>query len=78
MPWREVQGDLQAWAQLAKRSACRASISESLKAVAQQLHEAEAKNKHLVELECDLERREDIFASQVRQELYDAGSALLC
>lgn len=46
---------------------CRASIAASLKAVTQQLHEAEAKNKHLIELESDLERREDIFESQVRQ-----------
>lgn len=46
---------------------CRATIAESLKAVTQQLHEAEAKNKHLIELESDLERREDIFESQVQQ-----------
>lgn len=48
---------------------CRASIAESLKAVTQQLHEAGAKKKHLIELESDLERREDIFESQVRQSL---------
>lgn len=47
----------------------RASIAESLKAATQQLHEAEAKNKHLIELEADLERREDIFDSQVRGQL---------
>lgn len=52
-------------------------MSDSLKVATQQLHEAEAKNKHLVELECDVERREDMFASQVRWDSSGAGSALL-
>ena len=43
----------------------RATIGESLKAVTQQLHEAEAQHKHLVELEADLQRREDMFERQV-------------
>lgn len=48
---------------------CRAIISESLKAVTQQLHEAESQNKHLIELETDLQRREDMFESQVTSQL---------
>lgn len=43
----------------------RATIGESLKAVTQQLHEAEAQHKHVVELEADLQRREDMFERQV-------------
>ena len=43
----------------------RATNGESLKAVTQQLHEAEAQHKHLVELEADLQRREDTFERQV-------------
>lgn len=43
----------------------RATIGESLTAVTQQLREAEAQNKHLVELEADLQRREDMFERQV-------------
>jgi len=43
----------------------RAMIGESLKAVTQQLHEAKAQHKHLVELEADLQRREDMFERQV-------------
>ncbi|KAA6418981.1 MAG: hypothetical protein FRX49_11084 [Trebouxia sp. A1-2] len=49
----------------------RATIGESLKAVTQQLHEAEAQHKHLVELEADLQRREDTFERQVRQQVQD-------
>jgi len=36
-----------------------------LTAVTQQLHEAEAQHKHVVELEADLQRREDMFERQV-------------
>ncbi len=43
----------------------RATIGESLKAVTQQLHDAEAQQKHVVELEADLQRREDMFERQV-------------
>ena len=43
----------------------RATIGESLKAVTQQLHEAEAQHQHVVELEADLQRREDMFERQV-------------
>ena len=43
----------------------RATIGESLKAVRQQLHEAEAQHQHVVELEADLQRREDMFERQV-------------
>lgn len=43
----------------------RATIGESLKAVTRQLHEAESKNRHLIELETDLQQREERFERQV-------------
>ena len=43
----------------------RATIGESLKAVTRQLHEAESKNRHLIELETDLQQREELFERQV-------------
>lgn len=42
----------------------RATIAESLRNATQQLHEAESKNKHLLELESDLQRREDILSAR--------------
>ena len=44
---------------------CRAAIADSLKSVTQQLHEAEARSQHLLDLEADLDSREELFNHKV-------------
>lgn len=44
---------------------CRATIADSLKSVTQQLHEAEARSKHLLDLEADLDSRDELFNQKV-------------
>lgn len=59
---------------------CRATIAESLRSVTHQLHEAEAKSKHLLDLEADLDSREELFNEKVLVPLFPPAClvAIVC